>query len=737
MKVITVTEASSFSPEGGKVRLKVSNGNAQIMEYEHKCIKGDEVGVPYSYLNPLQTAFVLSFAGESTLVCSPTSSGKSVIAKLFMDRFEGRKIYVAPTRALVREKYIELRRFYGKVDVRVGEAIEEFKQVTANVVVATYDALVLSLRNGARWTRDIEVAVFDEIHQIFKEDTGWSVDEALFYLKRRGTKILGLSATIYEPLKLAEYIGAGLFILSEWRPTKLIRHEPVRLPAERGKKTGKEDASTRTATRLLEYVKTVTNQGEKTIVFTTKKVGWKALELANMLWQLNVVNESVPFDKIEHEEPLGWVAFHNADVPSEERNMIEKEFNEGKLNLLFATSTLAYGVNTPADKVIIIVTPLPNKKVYPGALDMIQMEGRAGRFGIKDRGEVFTAVSWIKPETFSERFERDLGKRFEESMARRNTDVNLLTLIGILHEKENFRAFLKNFSFNLSESDIESALKLLRRHEYIKGHELSQKGTFSVKSNIPPAHLEEFLKRYKNSPSMEGLEKIFICRPLIKNSLKSALSFFEQFGIEEEIRFYAHKFIGKETEDLSEVLLFYVNGGLFKHKRINKPPAGLELRTESLYLLRSLIELKKQGMIDWTHEEIIKIVHSIAYGLPPEQSAIGSIPGLGFVRGTALARAMRRAGIKAEIGKTVEELISEMEGKEELHSLLEEELSERYKEEKEKAKVLKAINRVLSASKNKILGDTRILQLWAGFARSTRYLTASPQRIVKILRETA
>jgi len=44
------------------------------------------------------------------------------------------------------------------------------------------------------------------------------------------------------------------------------------------------------------------------------------------------------------------LAFHNADIPQEERYLIEREFRHGSLNILVATQTLAYGLKLPIGK---------------------------------------------------------------------------------------------------------------------------------------------------------------------------------------------------------------------------------------------------------------------------------------------------------------------------------------------------------------------------------------------------
>ena len=87
------------------------------------------------------------------------------------------------------------------------------------------------------------------------------------------------------------------------------------------------------------------------------------------------------------------VAYHNAGLSLEERRLIEQLFREGVIRFLVTTSTLAAGVNTPADAVIVLDykrwnssrrsnMPIPVSE-YKNSV------GRAGRFGMASEGRSY------------------------------------------------------------------------------------------------------------------------------------------------------------------------------------------------------------------------------------------------------------------------------------------------------------------------------------------------------------
>src|SRR5690606_31298579 len=82
------------------------------------------------------------------------------------------------------------------------------------------------------------------------------------------------------------------------------------------------------------------------------------------------------------------VAFHNADLSPDERRVVEKAFRAGEVKVMVATSTLAVGLNMPAQNVFVT----PEKWRYDNRFGMPwkapisraefeNMGGRAGRYG--------------------------------------------------------------------------------------------------------------------------------------------------------------------------------------------------------------------------------------------------------------------------------------------------------------------------------------------------------------------
>ncbi|MDO8481421.1 MAG: DEAD/DEAH box helicase [Nanoarchaeota archaeon] len=168
--------------------------------------------------------------GKSLLVCTPTASGKTLIAELAAVKNilegKGKAIYIVPLKALASEKYKEFSKKYaglftialsiGDLDsAEPGLAEKDFLFVTSEKL----DSLI---RHSAPWLKQVRTVIVDEIHLLNDPDRGPTLEVIITLLKQLLPKmqLLGLSATIGNPQELADWLKAEL-VEDAWRPVTL------------------------------------------------------------------------------------------------------------------------------------------------------------------------------------------------------------------------------------------------------------------------------------------------------------------------------------------------------------------------------------------------------------------------------------------------------------------------------------------------------------------------------------
>ncbi len=725
----------SLNPPSGKALIRL---NGSLKGEEVLRAKEVDENIPYKLLNPIQSTFYRYYKGGNALISSPTSSGKSLIAYLFLKDLKGVKVLTAPTRSLVLEKAKELRElFKRKVELRSGDVLEVFKEIRSDVVVATYESLALSLRNKSPWTERLGGVVIDEVHHLFTE-RGVILEELIAHLLKKGCPLLGLSATLPDAPKIARFLRASFYLESSWRPVPLKRKFLSLKDFEPFTETEDKRRDTTVANKLLRLIFDLRERDRNYLVFVPKKnIGWKALELANRE-KIGIVNETLPFQREERQECE--IAFHNADVPKEERIKIEKLFREGKLPILLATQTLAYGVNLPADCVIILINSFYDRMerewvIMPRVIDIIQMEGRAGRFGIRDEGVSYLVAYGVKTQKLRELI-KDLKYGIEER-SRRN--LELMILVGILYEGRGFKEFLKNtYTFkDLPDYLIKEKLEELEERGFLKDYKLTKKGEFCVKTNIPPNNLEEFLRRIELN-----LELTIAIRPLLFTKKFNSLFYFikDMEGFDGDYDYIVAKLspCGRPCfEDGTDEFLFYLEGLTFKYKNINHVPGEFsQLNSDINHLMLNLLNLVRHNLISLNKAQILKLAHSLKYGLTLDYSALGGIKGIGHIRANLLKRLLYKNSIKPPtLGEKVEkllELLKDMDLEGELTEiLLEDRGLSGVKARSEARKVIKLLER----NKGGYLVDEFLLRAFAGFTLGKRALFLKKEELIGSLKE--
>ncbi|MGB9713974.1 MAG: DEAD/DEAH box helicase [Candidatus Bathyarchaeales archaeon] len=352
--------------------------------------------------------------GRNLVLASPTASGKTLVAELCALKHilekDGKVLYLTPLRALASEKYEEFRKYSSitKKDgkrVSVGISTGDYDSSDPwleryDIIVATNEKVDSLLRHRAKWMDEISLVIADEVHLLNEAERGPTLEVVLARLMQTNPEIqiLALSATINNVEEIRGWLKAD-YVTTEWRP--ILLKEGVLLHNEIQYKDGDarkiEGEVKNPAINLA--LNTVKSGGQALIFASTRK---NAVTLARKAAPIIGENLSKPIkralereaerilaagEKTRISELLAelvkcGVAFHHAGLGGGHRKLIEDAFRQGKIKVLTATPTLAFGVNLPARTVIIqdYRRYEPGYGYYPiSVLEYKQMAGRAGR----------------------------------------------------------------------------------------------------------------------------------------------------------------------------------------------------------------------------------------------------------------------------------------------------------------------------------------------------------------------
>ncbi len=168
--------------------------------------------------------------GKNLLVCTPTASGKTLIAELaalknILDG-NGKAIYIVPLKALASEKYKDFRKRYEGI-AKIALSIGDFDSndsylIDYDLIITTSEKLDSLIRHHAPWLSLVSTVIIDEIHLLNDPERGPTLEILITILRQllKKAQIIGLSATIGNPEELASWLGAEL-VEDDWRPVKL------------------------------------------------------------------------------------------------------------------------------------------------------------------------------------------------------------------------------------------------------------------------------------------------------------------------------------------------------------------------------------------------------------------------------------------------------------------------------------------------------------------------------------
>jgi helicase len=385
-------------------------------------------------LNQLQVAALNDYRllnGDHLLVSAPTSSGKTLLgelAALHQAANRGRSVFLLPTRALVNDKFDHFVALYSPLGVRVvratGEIADDVPALLRgqfDIALLTYEKFAGLLLGAPHLLRMLALVVVDELQTITDSSRGANLEFLLTLIRSRRAQgiepqLVMLSAVLGDIGGLDSWLGAR-YLRRDERPVPLQEGVVRRDGTWRYLDTeGREQAAavftpasgrgTRQDT-LIPLVSSLVAEGKKVIVFRNQRgltrgcARYLATSLGlppaeDALMELPAGDLSGASTDL-HYALRGGVAFHNAELDRDEKLVIERRFRDpaSPLRVIVATTTLAQGINTPAEAVIIAELEHPGGRGQSAPYTVAEYKniaGRAGRLGFATSGQTFLLV---------------------------------------------------------------------------------------------------------------------------------------------------------------------------------------------------------------------------------------------------------------------------------------------------------------------------------------------------------
>ena len=440
--------------------------------------------------------------GESVVVCAPTGAGKTVIAQHAIHRAleQGLRVfYTTPLKALSNQKYYDFGEKYGsdKVGLLTGDtSINRNAQIVV-MTTEVFRNMLYGTNFGAVADnmKDVRYVVLDEVHYMNDEQRGTVWEESIIYCPTN-VQIIALSATVANAQELTDWINTvhsktelvdtdfrpvplRFFYFDSSQPNKLLplltpsgqlnkKIKPEKRDFHRGKRKSPKSP-------VVDVVRNLAQNDMLPAIYFTfsrKKCDEQmercaSLDLVSREEQAQIkqfIDEYIAeYPHLYNNKHLDYlmcgVASHHAGLLPAWKNLVEKLFQKGLIKVVFATETLAAGINMPARTTIISST---SKRTDSGhrmltASEFLQMSGRAGRRGMDEVGYVvIVGTQFQTPEEVAELVLSDANPLESRFAPGYSMVLNLLQRFSLDEAKE---LILKSFGYFSSGSRLQPLLK--------------------------------------------------------------------------------------------------------------------------------------------------------------------------------------------------------------------------------------------------------------------------------------
>lgn len=409
---------------------------------------------------------------KNLIVIAPTASGKTLCAELLFYRYlkkRGKVVYIVPTSSLVKDKEKEFKE-YLEGEYQLDGAWNE-----RDLLITSFESFYRTALLNTNLADAFGIAVIDEFHILYDKYRGFTLEKIITLLKNMGMKIICISATFEDRNEVAGWLDADIIdVPNELRKIPLA-HSVIHVD------------------KLAEvYPELIQRNLSPYIIFcgTRASCRSRARDLSAMIIRIsipvsdlieamgNLVSRILTSDEYALCNYLSkGVGFHHSGLHADVQAYVRELFLDRKLDFLFTTTGLAYGVNLPARSTVLFdfrrYDSMLGRAIPIPVHEYLQMAGRAGRPKWDEEGDSFIVVSnltdkdLVEANYFTGVLSKAISHMTEDAYFRK-------AVLELIHSgrrnEDEIMHFFENTFYNYQATNPTPIFSTFNLLENIKGH---------------------------------------------------------------------------------------------------------------------------------------------------------------------------------------------------------------------------------------------------------------------------